>query len=174
MRSGHADVLDQLDLRPRPKGRLAGLLGHGQIARAGGDNRHFARRVVLGLLVRFAFSTGSVRRNAERAADRVVTSGRESVQQFGSLDGRHAGRQHVGPVGQQRGEDLFHGRDGLAFGKNDFRKAAAAMAIKIDLGVAHVGDLRSAGLLDELVQRELAGQKLCSELVQFVVRHDSK
>ncbi len=124
------------------------------------------------LFVPFASFVARLSGNAERPADRVVASSRKLRQQFSGLGGRHAGRQHVGPVTQQGLENFLDRGDGFALGKDHFREAAAAMPIEVDLGVADVGDFRPAGLADEFFPGKLTGEQLGSELFEFLWLHD--
>ena len=47
------------------------------------------------------------------------------------------------------------------------------MSIEVDLSIAQIGDLLSAGPMDELFQRKLTGQQVRSELFEIVRQHKS-
>ena len=149
MRPRHAHVLHEVDLRPGPEGRLAGLFRHGQVARAGGDDRHAADRhaVVAGRL-----------RHAKRAADRIVVGRRKLRQQLGSLLGRHPRGQHIRALLKLGFDDLGNRLDRLALREDDFGKTAAAAAVRVDLGHADIGNARALDLAREFGCREFSGQ----------------
>ena len=157
VRAGHAHVLDHRHRRAGPERRFAGLLGHRQVARARGDDRHFSLTsgVVFALFLTVPSSVG----NSERAADRVVSGGRIFPQQFGGLLRRDAGGQRVGPVIDQGIENLHHRGGGLSFGEDHLGKSAAPRAVEVDLRVAQVGDSPPPGLMDELIERQLSRQQ---------------
>ncbi len=69
--------------RPHPQGRLAGLFGHGQIARAGRDDGHAATRFGFG-------GAAGVERNTENPSQRVVPPTGKPAQQLRGEIGRHA------------------------------------------------------------------------------------
>ena len=70
------------------------------------------------------------------------------------------------PCCKQGLENLLHRRDRLALGEDHLGKAAAAVAVEVDLGLAHVGDGRPLDLADELVDRKLARQQAGRQVVR--------
>ena len=81
-----------------------------------------------------------------------------------------AGSQHSTPCRDLGPKDLLQRGDALSLGKHDLGKAAAAVAIEVDLGLAHVGNAPLLQAGDKSLGRKLTVQQAARPVVRYRVR----
>ena len=112
-------------------------------------------------------------RDPKRPGYRIVLALGKLWRKLGGLFGRHPRGQHVDARRHERAKYLLDCRGGLALGEDHLGKAAAAVAIEVDLGLAHVGDPVGLRVADELFDRQLAGEQLSGQSLKFMCVHAS-